>query len=410
MRLPASRYLISVIVSCILSVWAGSTFAQPSPSPPCASDALHCEPYFVGRSLFLENDVLLPNALELNEDRNYTQGLVYTSTGRWVHQSILHIPLRLLNRALQINHLHELGAAEQRTQPLPGSLQSPRQLHTFEIGISAFTPDQLEVAEPIPTDRPYGSIAFIGTSRQTLIAPRVAVSSELKLGVLGLRLAETAQTWIHEVIRKDGCGRLDPSCGAVDPQGWPNQISDGGEVTGRFRLGLQYRLASHSGGTDPDRPSRYDVQGVVEPEIGYYTDLTGRIAGRVGRIHSPWWHFRPNPISETVKSFDRRRNGTGPLRFRNEWYLWASVGARLVGYNALLQGQFKKNIHELNASQIRRSLGEFQIGATVTRGRHSITYVIAGRSSEHRLPAQRNHLWGGIYYSYTALLERLRGR
>ena len=412
---------------CIIACLLTSCFAQPSQAQEsgsikyenwCDADPFFCEPYFLGRSILMENDRFFAKRLGLNEDRNYTMGFVYQSSGRWLNETILIWPLRFINWITRFKRVHDLPKKDGTVSTLSDT-DPFAQFHTFQLGSSAFTPDSLHLPDPIFDDRPYSSLLFIGVRRHTLIAEKWAAASELKIGVLGLRLSETGQTWLHEVMRDEGCDRLDPKCGAVDPQGWPNQISDKGELTGRYTISFQ-RLLRDSFEKNKSFP-KYDLQATVDAQVGYHTDLTFRLAGRWGIIQSSWWHFRPTPISEQVimasatqsapvshTSFNQYPVKPSLAGCINEAYLWGGLGLRKVGYNVLLQGQRKDNVHELRPSELRRLVFEFQVGFTVNVGAHGVSLALAGRSSEHNLAQARPHIWGGVYYTYSRFLERAK--
>ncbi len=400
----AARLAVACLILGVWSLLVPESVAQSEYAAWCDDEIdPYCEPYFAGRSLFLENDVIFAELLGLNQDRSYTMGFVYQSAGRWVNEmKALAWPLDLLNWLTRFRRVHGL-ARPRGVITVPGERRTPVQLHVFQLGSSAFTPDSLQLAEAILDDRPFASILFMGVRRQTLVRKKVAVSSEYKIGVLGLRISETGQTWIHEILRGEDCGRLDPTCGPVDPQGWPNQISDGGELTGKYAVGMQRRFWEKR-----EEGLTGDLQGSVEGEVGYYTDATVRLAGRAGRVRSAWWHFRPNPISEVVNlsAFASQPEAKTPRL--SEMYVWGGLGLRVVGYNALLQGQFRDNVHELEASEISRIVGEFQLGLAVQLKHHGVSLAFAGRTSEHQLNQARQHFWGGIYYTYNRFLERLR--
>lgn len=363
------------------------------------------ESYFTGRSIFLENDVLFNLA---NEDRNYTMGLVYQSTGRWIRETYLDRPLMWANAIMSSVFLWPCGSLCD-----PPAVQEL--VHSFQIGNSAFTPDDLDDPEPIATERPYSSLLFFGVKKQTLRGrkirgkKRLALGTELKVGVLGLRISEGIQTSLHEILRDlNGCEYSeDPeNCNPVPPLGWPNQISDGGEFTMRYTPSLQYLLKQNTSGC-----YNYDVQALGEIHAGYNTDLRVGLATRFGIINSPWWLFRPDPISEiqisssqrTVSPSEARKNKT--VQNRNEIYFWGGVWSRSVAYNVLLQGQFGDSKYTVHPGDIDRLVFEAQLGLTVTRGVHTISLALSGRSRETTLSGAGRHIWGGIYYTYSRILE-----
>ena len=86
-----------------------------------------------------------------------------------------------------------------------------------------------------------------------------------------------------------------------------------------------------------------------------------------------------------------------------EFYIFAGSRINLVGFNALLQGQFKDNPHDLSPGQIKNIVHENTIGLGLgfsARKRHVLLGFCTSRSSEHYLSTQRSHYWCGVNYSY----------
>ena len=163
----------------------------------------------------------------------------------------------------------------------------------MEFGISAFTPDDIRSAEPQYDDRPYASILYLTSRKQTVSSDaRSAMTSELALGVLGLSIADAVQTSIHEQLQDY------PGDTPYSPNGWHLQVSDGGEPTFRYSLAWQDLLAD---------TGYFDLQWIRQANVGYYTNAAVGAAFRVGAIESPWWAFSSAPISESVLALSNAR-------------------------------------------------------------------------------------------------------
>jgi Uncharacterized protein conserved in bacteria (DUF2219) len=344
-------------------------------------EAIAGEPYNTGTSVFLDNDVLSvrPN----NEDRNYTMGIALQLSGSRIVDWGLTRPLSWVNqlpivRTLQIDKERRLATS-----------------HALDIGVSAFTPDDLGAFTPIRNDRPYASLLFADVQEQTLRKDvRVAVTTELSLGLLGLDIGKGFQRWLHQKIQgADGI--------PVVPEGWPNQISDGGEPTARYMVRGQYliRCGTH-----------FDVQAIGEGNVGYYTNVGAGAAARVGKISSGWWQFSAAPIeqhgltalSAQIKNDDTDRCAAGtPGRY--ELYAWAGGTARVWAYNALLQGQFRDSAVTIASADLQRGVFDYSLGVTagleIHRRWHRLTLAYARRSPEFNTDLRRYHAWGGLYYS-----------
>ena len=107
--------------------------------------------------------------------------------------------------------------------------------YTFAILGSAFTPETIRASTIQRGDRPYGSIFGASATRTTHDDKNdeYAWTSQLILGALGLDVSKNTQSELHRFLRRR-CSCLTPYA----PQGWHNQISDGGEVTGLYRCSI----------------------------------------------------------------------------------------------------------------------------------------------------------------------------
>ena len=81
-------------------------------------------------------------------------------------------------------------------------------------------------------------------------------------------------------------------------------------------------------------------------------------------------------------------------------YLWGAVRGRLVGYDALLQGQFRDSPVTVNNDELERLALEGAVGITKSWRRLQATLAINAKSAEiERGSAARNHVWGGLYFN-----------
>jgi hypothetical protein len=82
-------------------------------------------------------------------------------------------------------------------------------------------------------------------------------------------------------------------------------------------------------------------------------------------------------------------------------YLWAAVRGRLVGYDALLQGQFRDSQVTVNNEELERLLLEGAVGITKSWRRFQATFAINAKSAEiERGSDARDHVWGGLYFNF----------
>lgn len=351
-------------------------------------------------SFFLDNDVFLFNQAR-DEDRNYTMGVSLQWSGRWIRERGLAKPLYWVNALAPFRWI------------TPDYANSPVRFHSLEFGNVAFTPDRLNTRQPIFNDRPYASLLFLDTSVQVVNNEGdAAFTRELSIGMLGLSISERFQRWLHKKVQDS------PAEPPFPPEGWDNQISDGGEPTARYVARWQWAPLI--------KPHRLDFQWIAEGNIGYYTNVGGGAALRIGRIHSPWWQFNAAPISESgframsdppsatvsatasapVASESAASRGSScasSAEGRYELYGWGGSMARVWGYNVLLQGQLRDSVVTVPARNVERLVYEYSVGATagacLGNRWHRVTVIYARRSPEFDGPLRRYHSWGGIYYS-----------
>lgn len=350
---------------------------------PPPSTAKSTERRLSGFALLVEQDQF---AGQRNEDRNYTMGVGFQFPGSWSStwaHGFLQMPRGFFDTLIGLNANRSLEG------PNAGvSFEN----HSFLFGNTAFTPDSLNTTRPVLEDRPYSSLLFYTVSRAQVLRSGfgkdldTVIRTEFTFGILGLRISEDVQTWIHSEIRKHN-GKVVP----YDPLGWPNQISDGGEPT--FRYGASYQRLTLN--------EKYgDFSWKAEGNVGYYTNVALGALTRVGRIRTPFWMFDPAPlvaVNEGRGTTGAASRGRGGL----EAYAFAGGRCRLVAYNALLQGQFRESVHTLTPDEIERIVFEFETGVRVGYRGWGVTWVTgAGRSPEHRLEEARSHYWGGIFVSF----------
>lgn len=249
------------------------------------------------------------------------------------------------------------------------------------FGSVNYTPDNISSVDPIQDDRPYASLVYIGYKTVNADS-RKALGTELQVGFLGLKIGEEVQEYLHEAWRGIK-GKNEPA----DPRGWRHQISDGGEPTFRFRFSNLQSIKTRQTGND-----WWDSAYMLDASLGYQTNASVGLIARAGDITSNIWTVPYDPIN---------RGNFLPATKGNEWYFWAAGRARLVGYDALLQGQFRNSDVTFNTSEIERLVFEGALGLTGGYGPLQVTLAINGKSSEVKNgAADRNHYWGGLYVMY----------
>ena len=281
-------------------------------------DSLTIEKNLSGIGFTGAQDAFVPSK---NEDRNYTFGAGIGLGGAWVNHKFnpFSWPLRALH-----HYPKKLFIKDKSTD-----------YHYFQTSLKAYTPDLIQADTVVKNDRPYSSLWFFSFGKKSISQnQKIMIQSDFRMGVFGMQMAREIQTWFHKTER-EAKGRVEP----YEPKGWHNQISNGGELTGAYRLTVSF---------DPTKDLNHNIFQItpkVEMSLGYQTYLGTSLGLRLGILNSPWWSFQSNPMEY------------GNLYLKNEknWfevYGFLKASARYVFYDALLQGQFKQSNHTLDQSDI----------------------------------------------------------
>lgn len=307
-------------------------------------------------ALAFDNDVFVPGG----RDQDYTYGINLTQSGEGARNAVLSLnkPLVAIDRWLGNQH------------PSLGT----RETFSREIGVYGFTPEKITIAYPDPSDRPYASLVYLSSSREQVdFVNNIAWKSTLTLGALGLAFPGQLQDVVHEVTNSD------------KPQGWDNQISNGGELTGRYVIARQKYIDIGSPGTE--------LKSTIQASVGYLTEASWSLSFRKGAVHSPWSSFNPE-----LASYGEKSSYSSEAKLINEHYFWGGFAIKARGYNAFLQGQVRESAVSYNRDQLRPLLVEAWAGYTFAFKRgYRISYVLRGHTSEIKEgTGDRNLLWGGI--------------
>lgn len=269
----------------------------------------------------------------------------------------------------------------------------------LQIGLTGFTPDFLDTDLPQFNDRPYANLVYFTTGTSMTKDSNQSISTELTWGIVGSNLGEGVQSGWHDLLR--GLSNAETP---VKPLGWDNQISDGGELTGKMSLKYHEMLAS----SDLD-----DWTWFVEGNIGYHTGLAIGTQYRIGRLsknRSPNRIDRSSPNSSADKSRVEPTpcecNESQSVRTR-ESYFFAGIKGSYMHYNGFLQGFSKHSVHELLDSEVKKEVLDVYLGFEFPISRlfkdqqyTSLTYRLNWRSKEHKLAKARNHLFGELIFTW----------
>lgn len=360
-RLVQAAVLVPAVVS-----------AQPAATDSAAAPGSPEERLVTGVSLVHDNDNW-PHPGNTLRDDNYSAGYEVRVNGSIVRRAWLSKPLEGLDWLTRMNRLHARGA---------------RRYHSAQLVGLVYTPDVIQTTEVQTDDRPYASLMALTVSRTSVGGAALdrARWSEFTLGMLGLDVPGEVQRFMHRTRRW-----MTKNPVPYDPQGWRNQISEGGEPTALYRVGYQRRLA---GDGAAGRRKHWEVVGGVEGGAGYWTSAAGSIGTRVGAFTSDFWEFPSGTASPAVGQ--QRAPAAGGRRW--DVFAFALVRPRLVAYNALLQGQFRDSIHTVRP---RRVLGESEggVGLSLPLGRYQVQAVmqlVQWRTADFVGPKARRYSWGTV--------------
>ena len=292
-----------------------STPARPGPEPAHALDN--------SVSLTIDNDEFV------GDDRHYTSGL-------------------------QLAFSVDTASLPDLIRSAPPIRWSAEPQFTFAIGQRIYTPADTTRVDPDPLDRPYAGwlYALVDVRIRT---GRAVDSMQASIGVIGpASLAEQTQDFYHDLV------------GAAEARGWDAQLD--GEIT--LLLGYERAWPSIL------RSARSVLEVDLTPRVGATLGnaLTYANSGMVLRVGQNL----PDDFPATDISLGPAHSYRASRGTRFGWYVWFGVDARLVGWNAFLDGTSE------HGPSVEREPFNYDLQAGVaavwSRARMGFTYVM--RSDE----------------------------
>jgi len=355
--------LIKICFFSFLSICAVLATTMVCADEPSAIDIKKSAPEMKrGFSLYVDQDFFIPAR---NEDRDYTMGFALELFWEKIPEEIDY-----LDKA--ITWLDKNVTGDLLAKSISPTMRS------IVLGSVNFTPDDLASSAPLADDRPYASLLFVSGKQVFESSDKKWVTgSELQVGLLGLGIARSIQTKMHGYTRS-----LTGEDTPVDPKGWSHQISDGGELTFKYR---------QSFGQEWVNEDAYDVVWMTDASVGYQTNASLGLQLRVGRRDSKFWTLPYDPVN---------RGNFVPSAVGDELYFWAVFRGRGVAYDALLQGQFRDSDLTFSSGEIKRFVQEGGLGLTAAWRPIQITLALNYKSAELEGAAARSHYWGGTYFIF----------
>ena len=310
-----------------------------------------------GYAIYMDQDLFVPLQ---NEDRDYTMGM-----------------------AVEVFWKKEMGLpldswVEKAGKWLGITEKDNNIVYSSMLGTVAFTPDNLAESRPIFNDRPYSSLIYLSNKRVRADLD-TALAAEVMVGFIGTNIARDFQTQFHEWYRS-----LNDSDEPVEPQGWDNQISDGGEPTMRIRLTNAHLHKEIS------KTGVYDISSAYGLSLGFQTNASVSIIARTGNVKSPFWSVPFDPVN---------RGNFIPTRAKDEWYFWSAFRIHLIAYDALLQGQFKDSDVEYSADEIEPLVYDGAVGFTWGFDNSKLSLSVNSKSPDLTF-ITRHQIWGGVHYMF----------
>jgi len=317
-------------------------------------------------------------------DRNYTMGLAYSRSREGPPSEALVAPL--FKALVWTNQLLRID----RTEP---DAHTPT---SWILASSNFTPKNITTPEPIHSDRPYASLLYLGAGSRVRVADEIT-ETQLQLGILGTSIGRVGQTAIHRVCCRD---RL--------PQGWDNQIGDGGAPTFLYHVRQLRPLVE-------DRDAlfgKYSALLSYGAEAGYYARALAGASLYYGLTSADLQRIYIAAVASESQSDLKAEAFRAASEDKGRGFsLWLDYELSGFAYNQLLQGAwFGHNNVRFASSEIEHVVQRINAGVELT---FLFRAVGLGRSSDARLyltqswktrdikaSNESKHYWGGFMLSY----------
>lgn len=318
-------------------------------------------------------------------DRNYTMGASYMGSQKGIPKNCPALKL-----------LGELSFVNQLTGINDKGFQNDMQSN-WVIGSSAFTPKDITSSAPSFQDRPYASLLYFGTGYRTVPKLNAVITeTQLRLGILGTSFARVVQTGIHRWCCAD---RL--------PQGWDNQIGDGGSPTFLYHMRRLKPFINHSAREN----LTYSLLASGGFEVGYYTRALAGLSLFYGTEKADFDCSYLNPVmalpSAGVTGNELHcTKGSG-------FSFWVDYELSAFAYNELLQGSLLGHNNVMySRSEMETFVQKINAGFELTGLLRSVgiltkttdfrTYLTGSwRSRDLRNIPDNSHSWGGVILSWT---------
>lgn len=225
----------------------------------------------------------------------------------------------------------------------------------YAIGQNIYTPSNLHLADPDPTDRPYAGFLYLAMG-VIQMSERDLDELQVQLGVIGPdSLAQESQTWVHSILHD------------VSPQGWSYQLhNEPGLVINdehSWRFGPPGSLLGLS----------FDVDPHVGAAVGNVYDYVN--AGAMGRfglnLPDDYGPTRIDPSLPGTNFFEPTAGLSA--------YVFAGVDGRAIARNIFLDGNTFESSRHVDKVPL---VADLQLGAALAMDRWRLTFTHVFRTKE----------------------------
>jgi len=289
--------------------------------------------------------VLFENDIFYNSDHDYTNGVLigYTTA-----------PDNTPDWAVDL------------ARKLPFFAQSGDVRTRYALGQDIFTPHNLHLANPPPTDRPYagflyGAFGLVDESGKEGDVISNLDQLQVSLGMIGpASLAEDTQKFVHAIIH------------GTDPQGWSTQLRDEPGLIIQYERAVKFSfLTSYEGsGIGFDIVPHY---GIAIGNVYDYVNA-GAMARAGFNLSKDYGPLRIDPSLPGSGFYEPRGDSAIGA------YIFAGVDGRAIARNLFLDGnsfQQSRSVDKLNL------VGDLELGAAVTFRAFQLTFTHVIRSKEY---------------------------
>lgn len=335
----------------------------------------------IGINGFHENDVL--HVISENADDNYTGGFHFRLSSNW---SGLNIPVPFIRKDSIWQQFHNIG-----------------------VGTVAFTPQDIARRTVITDDRPYSSFQFLSYSIRTV--PKnlnSIVDLEIHIGEMGGDFARDFQIKSHS---EHWFGSTRPV-----PQGWPNQIANGGALGYNFHASYYRYLFEYYDGQHNWFDNRYKSDRDFKPfYLAALADVNlgnvnsnAALGLQIGLLsYNSFFGF--NNAIDLVPMVHAEAD--------KKWYNHISASLiltpriRYVFHNAHLTGKYlaQESIYTVDTDQLNLILLEYDATLSLSIPLHDSFFInggygLSGRSKEFSYQNKDLHNWGSVQLGLNYIL------